>query len=72
MVRLQLHELMINRGLSAYALSQGANLSYPTAYRMSRPAGHFGRLHAETLERLCRFLRVQPGELLHWVPGSGR
>ena len=68
MVRLRIHRLMQQRGISAYALSRGANLSYPTAYRLSRPAGRFGRLHADTLDRLCAFFRVQPGALLEWSP----
>ena len=73
MVRLTLHHLMRRRGITAYALSRGTGLSYPSAYRMSRPAGSFGRLHADTLERLCKFFQVQPGELLQWTPGrNGR
>jgi len=56
------------RRISAYALSRGANLSYPTAYRLSRVGGVFGRLHAETLDSLCRFFDLQPGKLLRWVP----
>lgn len=70
MVRLTLHHLMRERGISAYALSRGTGLSYPSAYRMSRPAGTFGRLHADTLERLCEFFQLQPGELLRWTPGG--
>jgi putative transcriptional regulator len=69
MVRLTLHHLLRKRGISAYALSRGTGLSYPSAYRLSRPAGIFGRMHAETLERLCEFLEVQPGELLRWTRG---
>ncbi len=68
MVRLVVHQLMAGRGISAYALSRGAKLSYPSAYRLSRPGGRFGRLHADTLERLCVFFKVQPGQLLEWVP----
>ena len=72
MVRLMVHELMAERGISAYALSRGAGLSYPSAYRLSRPSGRFGRLHADTLERLCTFFNVQPGQLLQWVPPRRR
>lgn len=72
MVRLTLHDLMRQRGITAYALSRGTGLSYPSAYRMSRPGGTFGRLHADTLERLCAFFQVQPGELLRWTPAAGR
>ena len=70
MVRLRIHRLMKQRGISAYALSRGAKLSYPTAYRLSRPGGRFGRLHADTLNRLCTFFRVQPGTLLEWSSDS--
>lgn len=72
MVRLNVHEIMARRGISAYALSRGAKLSYPSAYRLSRPGGRFGRLHADTLDRLCGFLKVQPGQLLTWVPPRRR
>lgn len=72
MVRLRIDQLMARRSITAYALSRGAGLSYPSAYRLSRPGGRFGRLHADTLERLCKFFRVQPGELLEWVPRKRR
>ena len=72
MVRLTLHRLMRQRGITAYALSQGTQLSYPSAYRLSRPGGQFGRLHAETLDRLCTFFQVEPGALLEWTQSKGR
>jgi DNA-binding Xre family transcriptional regulator len=68
MVRLRIHHLMKTRRISAYALSKGTKLSYPSAYRLSRANGAFGRLHAETLDALCKFFHVQPGRLLHWAP----
>ena len=70
MVRLRIHQLMARRGISAYALSRGAGISYPSAYRLSRPGGRFGRLHSDTLNRLCTFFDVQPGALLEWVGGK--
>jgi len=68
MVQLLIYQLMKTRGITAYALSRGTDLGYPSAYRLSRPGGGFGRLHAETLDRLCEFFRVQPGKLIRWVP----
>jgi DNA-binding Xre family transcriptional regulator len=68
MVRLKIHQIMKVRKITAYALSQGTTLSYPSAYRLSRPHGVFGRLHAETLDELCRFFHLQPGKLLTWIP----
>ena len=70
MVRLKISELMARRGISAYALSKGSILSYPSAYRLSRAQGVFGRLHAETLDSLCEFFQVQPGKLIEWVPAK--
>jgi DNA-binding Xre family transcriptional regulator len=61
---------MKRRGITAYALSRGAGLSYPSAYRLSRPGAGFGRLHADTLDRLCAFFQVQPGRLLEWIPAK--
>jgi DNA-binding Xre family transcriptional regulator len=54
------------RRISAYALCKGTTLSYPSAYRLSRPGGRFGRLNADTLDRLCGFFKVQPGALIEW------
>jgi DNA-binding Xre family transcriptional regulator len=68
MVRLKIHAIMKSRKITAYALCKGTTLSYPSAYRLSRVGGTFGRLHAETLDELCRFFRLQPGRLLEWVP----
>jgi DNA-binding Xre family transcriptional regulator len=68
MVRLRIHQIMKTRKISAYALSKGTNLSYPSAYRLSRAGGAFGRLHSETLNTLCHFFHLQPGKLLEWVP----
>lgn len=71
MVRLVVHQLMARRGITAYALSRGTKLSYPSAYRLSRPGGRFGRLHADTLDKLCTFFGVSPGALLEWTPQKG-
>jgi DNA-binding Xre family transcriptional regulator len=68
MVRLKIHGIMKARGISAYALSKGTNLSYPSAWRLSRRGGVFRRLHADTLDSLCVFFDLQPGSLLKWVP----
>jgi DNA-binding Xre family transcriptional regulator len=68
MVRLRIHQIMKARHISAYALSKGTTLSYPSAYRLSRKEGEFGRMHAETLNALCGFFHLQPGALIQWIP----
>jgi hypothetical protein len=44
----------------------------PTAYRLADPELQFGRFTADTLDRLCAALDVQPGELLEWVPEKSK
>lgn len=70
MVRLHIYELLKARGISAYALSKGTDLPYPSAYRLSRAGGEFGRLHADTLDRLCEFFQLQPGKFIEWIPST--
>jgi hypothetical protein len=44
----------------------------PTAYRLADPDLRFGRFTADTLDRLCLALDVQPGDLLEWVAEAGQ
>ncbi|HUG39304.1 MAG TPA: helix-turn-helix transcriptional regulator [Longimicrobiales bacterium] len=46
---------------------QETGLTVPTAYRLADPRQRFGRFRTDTLDRLCRALAVQPGDLLEWV-----
>jgi DNA-binding Xre family transcriptional regulator len=68
MIRLKVAEQLKRRGWTAYQLAKEAGLSIPVAYRLADPAGGFRRLDVETLDTLCRTFKVQPGELLEWVP----
>jgi DNA-binding Xre family transcriptional regulator len=67
MIRLKVSEHLERRGWTAYRLAKEARLSIPVAYRLADPEGGFRRLDMETLDALCRTLKVQPGELLEWV-----
>ena len=64
MIRFRLAELLKRRGWTPYRLSQMSGLTAPTAYRLADPSLRFGRFTTDTLDRLCRALDVQPGELL--------
>lgn len=70
MVRLRIAALLRARGLTAYGLGRGSGITYPTCYRLARESGDFSRLERDTLNRLCQFLKVQPGELIEWVPDA--
>lgn len=68
MIRLRLADLLAERGWTPYRLARETGLTIPTAYRLADVSMRFGRFTADTLNRLCEALRVQPGELLEWVP----
>jgi putative transcriptional regulator len=67
MIRFRLAEVLKRKGWTPYRLSQATGLTVPTAYRLADPELRFGRFTTDTLDRLCRALDVQPGDLLEWV-----
>jgi putative transcriptional regulator len=67
-IRFHLASILQQKGWSPYRLARMTGLTVPTAYRLADPTLRFGRFTADTLDRLCAALDVQPGELLEWVP----
>jgi putative transcriptional regulator len=73
MIRFRLAEVLKRKGWTPYRLAQETGLTVPTAYRLADPGLEFGRFTTDTLDRLCRALEVQPGDLLEWEPeGRGK
>jgi putative transcriptional regulator len=68
MIQFRLSEVLQRKGWTPYRLSQATGLTVPTAYRLADPEQRFGRYTVDTLDRLCKALEVQPGDLLAWVP----
>ena len=71
-IRFHLASILKRQGWTPYRLSQETGLTVPAAYRLADPDLQFGRFTADTLDRLCAALGVQPGDLLEWVPDSPR
>ena len=72
MIRFHLASVLKKKGWTPYRLSQETGLTVPTTYRLADPKLAFGRFTADTLDRLCAALEVQPGELLEHVPTRSR
>jgi DNA-binding Xre family transcriptional regulator len=72
LVRFHLAAILERKGWTPYRLARETGLTVPTAYRLADPEVQFGRFTADTLDRLCAALGVQPGELLEWVPDKNR
>ena len=63
MVRLRVAELLRQRGLKPYDLITGAGFSPHASYKLASEDGRFERIGAETIDRLCAFFSVAPGDL---------
>jgi putative transcriptional regulator len=72
LIRFRLGAILERKGWTPYRLARVTGLTVPTAYRLADPDVQFGRFTADTLDRLCAALDVQPGELLEWVPERQR
>jgi DNA-binding Xre family transcriptional regulator len=70
MVRLRLQELLDERGITAYVLASKIDMTETRAYRLvnAQGKGKFGRISADTINQLCTFFGVTPGELFEYVP----
>ena len=64
MIQFHLAAILKHKGWTPYRLSRETGLTVPTAYRLADPDLAFGRFTADTLDRLCVALAVQPGDLL--------
>jgi len=63
-VRLRLLQLLKRRKMTRYRLAKTSGLSLPHIYRLARADGHFTRLEAQTIDRLCAALHCKPGDLI--------
>jgi len=66
-IRLRLRKVLKKKGITPYALAKRARLSLTTIYRLTRKDGRFGRIEAETLDKICGVLKCEPGDLFERV-----
>jgi DNA-binding Xre family transcriptional regulator len=64
-------ELLRQRGLKPYDLITGAGFSPHASYKLANEDGRFERIGADTIDRLCAFLLVAPGDLFERTAESG-
>lgn len=61
-------EFIQERGITAYRFWKETGLSRPTAYRVcSDPDYPIG---GDVLEKICDAYKVQPGEVIYWIPSD--
>ena len=65
-IKLKLSEVMETRGVTRMDLVRGADISYPTAFRLVK--GEADAITFRTLANLCDMLKVEVGDLLVYEP----
>ena len=60
----KLEGLLKERGISKSKLTEDTGLSTNIVSKISKNEG----FKTETINRLCEYLKVQPGEIMEWIP----
>ncbi len=66
MIICRLKHVLERKGWSRYRLQKESGVTFPTLHSLYH--GKSKAYSAEVLEKLCRALRCQPGDLLRWEP----
>ena len=61
----KLFEQLKNQGITTYYLRQNKIMGQQTYYNLKNGKGNLG---TETLEKLCKLLECQPGDLMEYIP----
>ena len=60
----KLEGLLKERGISKSKLTEDTGLSTNIVSKISKNEG----FKTETINRLCEYLKVQPGDIMEWIP----
>jgi putative transcriptional regulator len=66
MIVCRLKQVLRRKGWTRYRLQKESGVTYPTLHALYH--GKSKGYSAEVLDKLCRTLRCQPGDLLKWEP----
>jgi len=62
MITIRLAQVLEQRGQTVYWLWKQTGIRYATVWQMSK--GEIARLNLDVLDRICKVLECQPGDLL--------
>ena len=68
MIEIRVDELLGNHGRTFYWLAKQAGISHTTLWRLKK--GKALGINFDTLEKLCRALECQPGDVLLFTDGK--
>jgi putative transcriptional regulator len=68
LIEIRVDELLAERGRTFYWLAKETGISHSTLWRLKK--GKSVGINFATLERICRLLSCQPGDVLRLVNGK--
>lgn len=67
-VKNTIKDFLDSRGLTVYRFHKDTGLSQTTAYRLYNESAEIPR--SDVMQKICDAYRIQPGEILRWVPNE--
>lgn len=68
-IKWRLNEVMAAKRIKNRELAEAIGIHENSVYRL-RKEDKMPRLNHDTLNNICSYLNVQPGELLEWIPDT--
>lgn len=65
MIKLQLSEILEKQGKTMYWLAKQSSIRYATIFNLCKQDTH--KLRLDTLDKICKVLACQPGDLLIYL-----
>lgn len=65
-LRNSVKEFLDQRSITPYRFWKDTSISRNTAYKLYNDPFYIPR--EQVLEAICRTYKIQPGEVIHWVP----
>jgi putative transcriptional regulator len=66
MIEVRLKDLLAERGRTRYWLAKETGIQFKTLSRIGQAASN-NRIELSTIDKICRALQCQPGDLLVWI-----
>lgn len=66
MIQIQLNKILQEKKQSMYWLAKQSNIRYATIFSLCKQDAH--KLRLDTLDKICKVLVCQPGDLLIYLP----
>ncbi len=69
-MRNKIKEFLDSRGITPYRFRKDTGIAQRTAYDLYNNSSHYPS--KEVMSKICNTYRIQPGDLLEWIPNENK